>query len=175
MRGGVQGGTDGPSTHRRRQGVRRMAAIQMMTRRSERWKQRLICMQEHVRTHLECLDENELEWAPDVGIASIGDHISSICSAQWDLARCLVGDFDPCRAASAQLPMKEQLVASLQGSWRRISNWLADEGLLALDEDGDPSREDALLEHITLVGVELGASQTLLQLIDPERELPAVI
>lgn len=152
-----------------------MSAIQVMTRRSERWRLRLISIQEHVRTHLECLDENELQWSPDIGIASIGDHISSICSAQWDLARSLVGDFDPCRAASSQLPIKEQLVASLQSSWRRISNWFAEEGGLALDERGDPDREDAILEHMTLVGVELGASQTLLQLIDPERELPAVI
>jgi hypothetical protein len=146
-----------------------------MSQRSERWKQRLIAIQEHVRTHLECLDDAELKWAPDIGISSIGDHMASICTAQWDLARCLVGDFDPCRAASSHLPMKEQLVTSLQSSWRRISNWFAEEGALALDDRGDPDREDAILEHMTFVGVELGASQTLLQLIDPARELPAVI
>ncbi len=152
-----------------------MSAVQIMVRRSERWKLRLISIQESVRTHLESIDENELGWSPDVGIASIGEHIASICTAQWDLVRHLSGTGDGESPDPGMAFGKDELAASLQSSWRRISNWFAEAGPQALDGDEEPDVEDAMLLHMTHVAFELGASRATLQLIDPERELPTAI
>lgn len=116
------------------------------------------------------LHEEEADWAPDDGIASMRDHVRAVATAARSLRARISGDRDRARTSPHDVGFGE-LVRAISLCHRAIDERL-ERQVEAPPADRSVGIDEEILRHVQLVAHHAAAASLLSQLIDPARRSP---
>lgn len=141
-----------------------------------RWQVRLTRVHDRLVETVAAFQDGEFDWAPDVGIEDARSILWHLARRERCLVRLLENRVDDIRPGGARVDVGE-ILSLLEATLGRLTAWIeeATEDDLHHILDREMTVDDHLCEHLLGFTEGIARIRSLVQLIDPARQLPAPV